>query len=245
MRMVLPAGLSFRRLMHGGAVWWWIGAMVVPGLWLSGGGWSEGANERWFRLFGLSREGIFAGRIWEIGSYAFLHGGWFHLGLNAVFLWAVGLRIQHSTSGNLLSLALMGGIAAGGVFHLLFQPGLLVGISGGCTALLLLLCQLSPDSRMIPLGISAKNIGRGVLTAEGLLTLLHPESGVAGFSSAGKWIVAQGFSSLFQLGHACHFGGGLAGWAIGRWLLRQRISLATLRAQRARRELSDQKRRPD
>jgi membrane associated rhomboid family serine protease len=37
------------------------------------------------------------------------------------------------------------------------------------------------------------------------------------------------------MGHACHFGGALAGWLYGRWMLRQRVTLEKLRRDRARR----------
>jgi membrane associated rhomboid family serine protease len=43
----------------------------------------------------------------------------------------------------------------------------------------------------------------------------------------------------FRIGHACHFGGGLAGWIYGRWLLRPRVSLKQLERSRARRETRD------
>jgi hypothetical protein len=44
------------------------------------------------------------------------------------------------------------------------------------------------------------------------------------------------------MGHACHFGGGMAGWLFGRWLLRPRISLERLRRDRERREAKESSR---
>jgi membrane associated rhomboid family serine protease len=41
---------------------------------------------------------------------------------------------------------------------------------------------------------------------------------------------------VFDIGHACHFGGALTGWLLARAILRPRVSLAKLRAQRRRRE---------
>jgi membrane associated rhomboid family serine protease len=43
-------------------------------------------------------------------------------------------------------------------------------------------------------------------------------------------------SWIFEIGHACHLGGGLAGWLMGLWILRPRITLEELQKERARRE---------
>jgi membrane associated rhomboid family serine protease len=52
----------------------------------------------------------------------------------------------------------------------------------------------------------------------------------------------HGMGAVFAMGHACHFGGGLAGWLYGRWLLRPRVTLERLRRDRKRREASEAKR---
>jgi membrane associated rhomboid family serine protease len=114
--------------------------------------------------------------------------------------------------------------------------GLLVGCSGGCMALLLLLATLSPQSRMLPLPVSARSLGLGVMAAALVLALALPKLGVPGLSTIGRTLAAHGMAGWFEIGHACHFGGGLAGWLIGRWILRPRVSLARLRRERARRE---------
>lgn len=198
-----------------------------------------GGLDAWAPSFvnlGLSREGFLSGKIWQIVSYGFLHGGWWHAGLNAMFLLVIGSRIEYIAGRATMLVVLLAGILVGGVFHLLLGDGLLVGISGACLALLLLLTTLSPESRMFPLPISGKSLGLGILLAALLFTLVNPTLKLPGFAGIGKILIEQGIGSLFQLGHACHLGGGLAGWLCGRWILRPRVTLDRLRRERARRE---------
>jgi membrane associated rhomboid family serine protease len=145
------------------------------------------------------------------------------------------------TGRGILVKAVVAGILGGGAAHLLLAPGgegapLLVGMSGACVALLLLLTTLSPQSRMMPLPVSGKSLGLGILGAEFILALIHPQGPVPFFSNWGRSFVDAGLGSWFQVGHACHFGGGVAGWVAGRWILRPRVTLDRLRRDRARLE---------
>lgn len=194
-----------------------------------------------YEALGLTREGILAGKIWKILSYGFLHGSWWHVLLNALFVLLVGSRIESIAGHRAMLKAALGGVVGGAVGHLLLAAGghnapLLVGFSGGGMALLLLLTTLSPQSRMMPLPVSGRSLGIGVLVAELLLALVHPDLNLPGFSGVGKMLVAYGMGSWFEMGHACHFGGSIIGWLYGRWLLRPRITLKRLRADRERRE---------
>jgi membrane associated rhomboid family serine protease len=223
----------------------WVWVAVVLGIQVAvtlAGGYEVASVKQVFYTLGLSRAGMLHGYVWQLVTYGFLHGGWLHAGLNTLFLLVLGSRIEHMVSGAMVSKALILGILGGGVFHLLFSPANakvswpLVGASGGCVALLLLLTTLSPGSRMMPLPISGRSLGNGVLLAELLLALVHPGLGLPGFSRAGVWLVQHGMENWFQLGHACHLGGGLVGWFLGRWVLRPRVSLQRLRRDRERRE---------
>lgn len=189
------------------------------------GGENREPARSWFEWFGLSREGVFAGKFWQLLSYGLLHGGWFHVAINAAFLLLIGSRIEHILGRVALVCALLIGVFGGSIGHLLLAKAgvgaasLLVGLSGGCVGLLLLLVTLSPDSRMMPLPISGRSLGIGVLLAELILASCGPSTGI-----------------LPHLGHGCHFGGGIAGLLFGRWMLRTRVSLASLRQDRERRE---------
>lgn len=212
-------------------------------VWLAGGPNRQPAWQ-WFEILGLSREGVFTGEIWQVFTYGLLHGGWLHAAGNSLLILLIGSRIEHIAGRAAMVKTLVVGILGGGMAHLMFSPSgddapLLVGMSGGCLALLLLLTTLSPQSRMMPLPVSGRSLGIGILMAELLLALVDPRLGVPGFSNLGKILVEQGLGSWFDFGHACHFGGGLAGWAYGRWLLRPRITLKRLRRERERREASE------
>lgn len=198
----------------------------------------------WFEFLGLNRHGILSGKVWQIATYGVLHGAWWHAGINAILVLLVGSRIEHMAGRGVLVKAALLGVVLGGIFQTMVGPGgqnapILIGFSGGFTALLLLLTTLSPQSRMMPLPVSGKSLGLGILASALILSLADPVAGIPGFSRFGIWLVGHGFEDLFVMGHACHFGGGLAGWLFGRWLLRPRISLQSLRRDRERREANE------
>lgn len=190
----------------------------------------------WFLTFGLRRADVLAGRLWQLVTHALLHGSWLHVTLNALLVGLLGARLERILGRGGFFKVLVAGVLGGAVAHLLLAPGAagspLVGISGGCMALLLALTTLSPESRMLPLPVSGRSLGRGVLLAGVLLVLLDPALGVPGLGMLGEWLGVDGS----RIGHACHLGGALAGWLYARRLLRRPPNLAELRAARQRRE---------
>jgi len=202
-----------------------------------------------YEQFGLAREGLLGGRVWQLGTHALMHGNWFHLTANVLVVYLVGGRVYHILGGRGFAKVFWGGVLVGSVLHLLFHPvqpmgagveeirnAPLVGASAGAMALLLALTTLSPDSRMWPVPVSGKNLGRGLLLASLLLFLLTPGLGVPGFSVVGNWLVAMGQGGIFTMGHIYHLGGGLMGWLYVWRLLRRPVTLEQLQRQRQRRE---------
>lgn len=186
---------------------------------------------------GLSRSGIGSFHLWQPISYAFLHSGWTHLLMNAVLLLAVGSRLEWMVGfrsyGAVLLLGAMGGAAS----HLIFGSNVLVGGSGVVFAVLFCMTTLSPESKwLVPFPLSAKNLGRGLLSSMVILLLINPELGVPGLSRLGMALVDTGWAGLFRISHACHLGGAVAGYGCARWILRHRVSLESLQRDRARRE---------
>jgi membrane associated rhomboid family serine protease len=189
----------------------------------------------------LRRSEVLAGALWQVGSYALLHGGWLHALGNALCVLVLGSRVEHILGKAGLFRALGGGILGGAVGHLVLSDGgaaaaPLVGISGGCVALLLVLTTLAPESRMWPIPVSARSLGRGILVGELLFALLNPQLHLPGFSYLGSVLARHGWESWFSIGHACHVGGGVAGWLFAWTILRPKVTLESLREARRRRE---------
>lgn len=220
----------------------WVVVLVLLGIQLAvelHGGFRE--VSWWYHTFGLTRAGVTEGKVWQLVTHALLHGGWIHVGLNSLCLLLIGSRIEQMLGGRVLLKLCLFAVVAGGIAHVSLAAGAqalspLVGASAACVGLLLLLTTLSPESRMWPLPVSARNLGLGILAGEGLLALMTPDLGVPGLSGIGRVASASGLDSWWSIGHACHAGGGLAGWLYGRWILRPRLHLHHLRRDRARRE---------
>ena len=215
----------------------WVLALVLIAVHLSTviAGWSL-ADARPWELWGLSRDGVFAGRVWQIITHAVIHGSWFHLALNTLFLLVVGSRIEHITGGRVVWATVLAGVVSGAAMHVALGHGILVGMSGGAFALWMLLIGLSPDSRMLPFPGPCLWLGWGILTITFVLAACDPVSGFGPPRAWGQWLAMRCGSWIFEIGHACHLGGGIAGWLVGLWLLRPRVTLHTLQEQRARRE---------
>jgi len=193
-----------------------------------------------FRTFGLTRETVLGGSWWQPLSYGLLHGSAAHLLINVIVLLLIGGRIEHILGGPAAIRIFFMGVVAGGAMHLLLVPGgvetaILVGSSGGAIAWLLTLTTLSPESRICPVPLSARNLGLGLLLGSALLALIHPGLGIPWLAWVGGWVEAR-MGPITSIGHACHLGGGVAGWLAGRWVLRPRVTLEQLQRQRAARE---------
>lgn len=208
----------------------WVLATLLLASWVAIA--ATGGPDAWpelYRACGLSRAGVTAGRVWQVASYALLHGSWLHLSLNLLMLLLIGSRIEHILGWRAVIGIFWAGVGGGALAHLALAPGdpaapILVGASGGLLALLLALTTLSPESRMWPLAVSGKNLGIGLLTASLLLALLHPALGIPGLATAGQALSRWADGLLFKCSHACHLGGGAAGWATARRWLRRPVS---------------------
>ncbi len=191
--------------------------------------------ERW----GLSPETWRQRHYVSLLTYALLHGSFTHAICNGLMLLFLGARLESWLGGKRVFWLWLGGIVLGGCFHGWMSgssTAVLVGASGAAMALLLCLTTLSPQSRLFPLPLSAGNVGLGVLLSSLILMLLDPDAPVALLAGWGKAIEARWGDDIFRIGHACHFGGALAGWLFARWILRRPVLLEELQASRAKRE---------
>ncbi len=224
----------------GRARWSWVVVLILVAVhaWVEGQGGYQQVAEL-YQKAGLSRESWLHGNYASPLTYGLLHGSWMHLICNALLLFFLGARVENLLGGKKFLLLIFGGTLLGGLVHLLMSgesSGLLVGASGAAMALLLMVTTLSPQSRMFPLPLAAGNVGLGVRISSLLLMLLDPDASIPLLSTWGKSLAAMWGQDLFRIGHACHFGGALFGFLLGRWVMRNPITLAELQKQRERRE---------
>ena len=212
-----PLTRSLATSLGGARVTWCVAVLLVTA-WIAvaarGG---PAACAGLYQVCGLRRSGVMEGKWWQVASHAVLHASTFHLLLNVVWLVLVGGKIEHILGSRTMLRIFAAGVIGGALGHLLLAPGgegtpILVGASGGAMALLLALTTLSPESRMWPLPVSGKNLGLGLLAGALALALVHPGLELPGLAALGRWFGRIGAGDVFQFGHACHFGGGLAGW---------------------------------
>ncbi|MFT7303357.1 MAG: membrane associated rhomboid family serine protease [Akkermansiaceae bacterium] len=170
---------------------------------------------------GLSWEGIKEGRIWALFTHNWLHGNWSHLFLNGILFYYASARLSHVLSSwRILTLFLICGMGAG-LVHVVAQaifPGLpslpLVGASGGIFGMLLGFFALSPDSRMLLIPASARNLAKGILISSSFLFIVTPGLNLPLMADLGRWLEGAFGPKLFQMAHLAHFVGGLLGWAL-------------------------------
>jgi len=184
--------------------------------------WQFGYDELVGRIYlggGLSAEGMASGQIWQLFTHSLLHGPWSHLALNAFLFYYAAARLSHVLSSwRILGLFILCSLGSG-LVHVGAQalfPALpqqpLVGASGGIMGMLMAFFALSPDSRMMFLPVSARNLGKGVLISSSLLFLMTPGLNLPLLSNLGLWLESAMGPVLFQVAHLAHFAGGLLGW---------------------------------
>jgi membrane associated rhomboid family serine protease len=150
------------------------------------------------RLFGY-------GAVWELLTYALLHGGLWHLLVNLLGLWMFGGDVERVLgSRGLLQLFLVA-VAGGGLAHAVMglivrDPVLVVGASAGVLGLLTAFAIFFPDRRVYIFGIFPVQ-ARWFAIGFGAISLL----GAFEASTAGP-------SGGSQVAHLAHLGGIVAAW---------------------------------
>jgi membrane associated rhomboid family serine protease len=137
-------------------------------------------------------------RWWTIGTYMFVHGGFWHLVLNMYALWLFGPRIEARWgSREFIRYYLFCGI--GGWFaHLVFVPGdtVLIGASAAVFGVMLAYATLWPDEQLFLLGVIPTTV-RWVVVLVGVVNLV------------GGITATDGDNGVAYL---AHLGGLAAGW---------------------------------
>jgi membrane associated rhomboid family serine protease len=191
----------------------------------------------------VSWSGIQGGRVAALFTHSFFHGNWTHVLVNALLFFYAAARLGHVLRpSRILLLFVICSLGAASIYVIsqALMPGIspnpLVGASGGVMGMLLAQTVIYPDSKMLLLPISGRNMGKGLLVASLLLFLMTPGLGIPLFCDFGQWM-AEGFGrELFEIGHLYHFVGGLLGMTSVGLLLPRLVTLEDLKFQRTQRE---------
>ena len=129
---------------------------------------------------------------WTIGTYMFVHGGFWHLALNMYTLWLFGPRVEWKWgTREFVRFYLFCGL--GGWFaHLAFVPGdsMLIGASAAVFGVMLAYASLWPDEQLFLFGVIPTTVRWlvifvGVLNIVGGITTSGAPGGVAYLAHAG------------------------------------------------------------
>ncbi len=154
------------------------------------------------RMFGLSSPEVFGSlRIWQFGTYMFLHGNVFHIAINMFLLFMFGRELEELWGGPaFLKFYMFCGIGAGLVTYL-FTRGtniLTIGASGAVFGVLVAYAVIYPERQItlflffvLPLQLKAKHL----VMILGFLEFLHVLAGTED-----------------GIGHYAHLGGALLGY---------------------------------
>jgi membrane associated rhomboid family serine protease len=158
--------------------------------------------DAWFALWPLD-----TGRFWpwQVVTYAFLHGGMFHLFFNMLGLWMFGSELERLWGQRRYLQFLLAGILAAAFAQLLvcWLTGSrvpTVGASGGLFALLLAFGMLFPNRIIMPLFppipmkartfvmvFGGLELGLGLLGSSGVAHFAHLGGMVGGFLMIRYW----------------------------------------------------------
>jgi membrane associated rhomboid family serine protease len=158
------------------------------------------------RYLALSQAGISHLYLWQVVTFQFLHGGFFHVAVNCLMIWWFGKFVeQNSGRARMLTFFLLCG-AVGGILQatLMFAfpqhfAAIVIGASAGTSGLFAIFAQLMGHQEIrlyCVLPVKAKTLLWAFVGIEGFFTLVPVRDGVA---------------------HAAHLGGLLMGIQIVKW----------------------------
>lgn len=167
--------------------------------------------------FALSLDGLRAGHVWQLLTYQFMHGGFWHIFLNCWAIYVFGRAVE-ATLGKrrMLILYFLSGVMGGLLQMLLawlmpehFGAEAVVGASAGAFGLVAAFAVLFPDQRLvmllffiIPLIMRARTL-LWLSVALAVLGILLPYFGIG---------------LMGNIAHAAHLGGILTGFLYAHWM---------------------------
>lgn len=138
------------------------------------------------------------GRWWSVGTYMFVHAGFWPLTLNMYSLWLFGPRVaSQQRPGPFLGYYVLCGLG-GWLFHVLFAPlGLLLGASAAVLGVMLAYAMRWPDEEVFLFGVLPITV-RWLVAG---LVLVNVVGGVSAEVGAG-------------VAYLAHLGGLATGWIV-------------------------------
>jgi membrane associated rhomboid family serine protease len=170
--------------------------------------------------------------VWQLFSYMFLHGGFFHLFFNMFTLWMFGGEVERSLgSRQFLKYYMATGVGAG-IFQLLANwgsPSIIIGASGAIYGVLLAFAVLFPNRLIMLFFIIPIRARTLILLYIGISLLLGLQSSMFGTSDG--------------VAHFAHLGGAAVGFFLlrGHYLYNYVIERIAERQQRKRQEREQQR----
>jgi len=150
----------------------------------------------YLELFGLVPAHVL-GRayIWQLLTYMFLHGGFFHILFNMLFLWMLGSELErYWGSREFVKYYIVTGAGAG-VINALVQPHSavpIIGASGAVFGLIIAFGMAFPDRELLLyffIRIKAKHFAVLIGLLELISLFAMPNAGVARFAHLGGLVV--------------------------------------------------------
>lgn len=157
--------------------------------------WDASAGAAVVRMGALTGEGLGNGEPWRWLAAAFLHAGWWHIGLNALALWVLGRRLEAMLGPHRLVILFVLSCAGGSMLHEAFSAtgDVAVGASTGILGL------LAAQGALVLL--------RRDLVPPRIRRLLWREAWING-------LIILAVSLLPFVGGLAHLGGALVGFAL-------------------------------
>ena len=180
---------------------------------LLGFAWTEGGEERWIDALVLSYGTI---TPWTWITSAFVHAGIFHLGVNLVFLWTFGLVVEGAVGWRRFLPIYLAIVASQSALEQLLMLGADVGgscgASAGVSGLMAIAAIWAPRNYLTVFVWIFVLIRRSEITVLGFCVLW------LGLDLLGLFL--GGFEMSSEL---LHLMGGVAGLAIGIWMLKNKL----------------------
>lgn len=166
--------------------------------------------------FALSLDGLRAGHVWQLLTYQFMHGGFWHIFLNCWAIFVFG-RVIEATMGKrrMLTLYFLSGIMGGllQMFCAWLMPehfgGAAVGASAGAFGLVAAFAVLFPHQRLVMLLFFVIPL---VMRARTLLWLS------VALALLGIVLPLLGIGFMGNIAHAAHLGGIITGFLFAHWM---------------------------